>query len=180
MGGKMDKKIIPKILLVVESGSGKNTIQDYLSSLYGYVPLLSYTTRPKRFPEENTHTFITEDEYHRYKKENNIVAYTYYNGNHYFATEQQLKDSDVYIIDVEGIKYLKEHSNIPFIVFYIKVPKSERIKRMRQRGDSEEQIEARIKFDEKSFKKSKDLCDYVIENNNSIYSAAKINQILNN
>ncbi len=177
---KMNKKIIPKILLVGESGSGKNTIQDYLSSLYGYVPLLSYTTRPRRFPEENTHTFITEDEYYHYKIEDNIIAYTYYNGNHYFATEQQLKDSDVYIIDVEGIKYLKEHSNIPFVVFYINVPKSERIKRMRQRGDSEEQIEARIKFDEKSFNKSKDLCDYVIENSNSIYSAAKINQILNN
>ena len=67
----MNKKIIPKILLVGESGSGKNTIQDYLSSLYGYVPLLSYTTRPRRIPEENTHTFITEDEYYHYKIEDN-------------------------------------------------------------------------------------------------------------
>lgn len=172
--------IKPKILIVGESGSGKNTIQDYLTSLYGHKPLLSYTTRPKRFPEENTHTFIDEGEYYRCRAENNIIAYTYYNGNHYFATEHQLKESDVYIIDIEGIKYLKEHSTIPFIVFYIKVPKLKRIERMKQRGDSEQQIKKRIEFDEKAFGKGKDLCNYVFENNNSLYTAAKINKIIKN
>ena len=59
-GEIMNNKIDTKILLVGKSGSGKNTVQDYLVKKYGLKPLLSYTTRAKRYPEEDTHTFITE------------------------------------------------------------------------------------------------------------------------
>ena len=49
----------PRILLVGKSGSGKNTVQDYLVNKYGLKPLVSYTTRAKRYPEEDTHIFIS-------------------------------------------------------------------------------------------------------------------------
>lgn len=167
-----DKKT--KILLVGESGSGKDTVKDFLVNKYNLKPLLSYTTRPKRFKEENTHTFIDLDEYYHCKSKNNIIAETYYNENYYFATEEQLLESDVYVIDFDGIKYLKSHSNIPFIVFYLNVPESERINRMKIRGDSDQEIQARIDFDKKAFKDNRELVDYIITNRNSEISADDI------
>lgn len=154
----------PIILLVGASGSGKNTIQDIMIQKHGLKPLLSYTTRNKRYPEEQTHTFITEKEYNHIKETEKIIAYTYYQNNHYFATEQQLEEADIYIIDIEGIKYLKEHSDLPYIVFYLDVSELERIHRMRHRGDSTQQIQERLKIDRKVFKNNNNLYDYVIEN----------------
>lgn len=164
----------PKILLVGASGSGKNTIQEYLVQKYGLKPLISYSTRIKRYPDECTHTFITEDEYEAIKETSNIIAYTYYQNNHYFATEQQLEESDIYIIDTNGIKYLKEHSDIPFVVFYLDVSELERISRMKNRGDSTKQIQERLAIDRKEFKNSSKLYDYVIENIDSQNTAETI------
>ena len=80
-----NRKPNAKVLLVGKSGSGKNTVQDYLVRKYGLKPLLSYTTRDRRFPEENTHTFITLQEYEGFKQ-TDFIAYTFYNGNHYTAS----------------------------------------------------------------------------------------------
>ena len=46
------------ILLVGRSGSGKSTVADILSRQYGRYILLSYTTRPKRFEQEEGHIFV--------------------------------------------------------------------------------------------------------------------------
>ena len=56
----MNEKII---LLVGKSGSGKTTIAEYLENEYGLQNLKSYTTRNKRYPEENNHVFISYEEY---------------------------------------------------------------------------------------------------------------------
>lgn len=161
----MNKYQKPKILLIGASGSGKNTVQDYLVQKHGLKPLLSYTTRNKRFPEENTHTFVTEKEYETIKQQEKIIAYTYYNGNHYFATEKQLEESDIYIIDTDGIEYLKNHSTIPFITFFLEVSELNRFNRMRDRGDPEADIQERLSYDRKTFTGNKYLYDYTIKNN---------------
>ena len=80
----MIKRKMPVILLIGESGSGKNTVQDNLERLYGCVPLLSYTTRPKRTPDENTHTFVTMEEFEQIVKNETVVAFTNFDGNLYY------------------------------------------------------------------------------------------------
>ena len=45
---------------------------------YQYKPLLSYTTRPKRYPEEEGHIFITKSE--EVPLLQDIVAETYFDG----------------------------------------------------------------------------------------------------
>lgn len=162
----MNKYQTPKLLLVGASGSGKNTVQDYLVQKYGLKPLLSYTTREKRFSDENTHTFIaTEEEYESIIKNEEVLAYTLYNGYHYFATKKQLEESDVYIIDADGVEYLKKYSNIPFVTFYLDVSELERINRMKNRGDSEPNIQERLECDRKAFTTDKHFYDYIIDNN---------------
>lgn len=163
----------PKIVLVGESGSGKNTIQDFLVNKYGLKPLLSYTTREKRFPSENTHTFITNEEYSTFKPED-IIAYTYYANNHYFATLQQFNSSDVYIVDVAGLKCLKEKCKVLFISFYIHVPELIRIERMKNRGDTDESITKRLAIDQQLFSQARDLCDYILVNDDSEQTAERI------
>lgn len=175
----MNNKINTKILLVGKSGSGKNTVQDYLVSKYGLKPLVSYTTRAKRYPEEDTHTFITEQEYEEIKKKEKIIAYTFYNGNHYFATEKQFRESDIYIIDIEGIKYIESLKiNIPYMVIYLDVPEHIRKERMSARNDNQSMIDERIRYDEIAFKDITKYSDNFIYNLDSEKTAEEIAEYL--
>lgn len=92
------------ILLIGKSGSGKN----YLVSALNLKNVISHTTRSIRKNEING-----QDKYFHNIKEVNLeeiknksIAYTFYNNNHYWAEEADLKDKNVYIIDVKGIDYL--------------------------------------------------------------------------
>lgn len=125
------------ILLVGESASGKDSLAKQLEQ-DGYKLLKSYATRPKRTPEENTHIFIQPEEVVKYK--NKIIAFTQIGAYKYFATIDQVYESDIYIIDPAGVNYFKSKlpSDIKPIVIYINVDEQTRIKRARSRGDKEE------------------------------------------
>lgn len=175
----MIKRKMPVILLVGESGSGKNTVQDELEKLYGCVPLLSYTTRPKRTPDESTHTFVTMEEFEQIVKNETVVAFTNFDGNLYCATDKQLEQSDVYIIDVKGLQTLldlkfEKAIDIPFVTVYLQVPEEERIKRMKKRGDSKQAIKQRIEHDRIAFEGVSEICHYTIDNVDSVVTAKMI------
>ena len=65
LGSRCEKGIKQKNIFLVmgESGSGKDTITKELSNKYGLKVLKSYTTRPKRYDDEDTHIFISEEEF---------------------------------------------------------------------------------------------------------------------
>lgn len=173
------KNIKPKqkILLVGKSGSGKNTVQDYLVNKYGLKPLVSYTTRDKRYPEEDTHIFITNKDFLS-KQNDDFIAYTFYNGNHYFATKEQFKESDVYIIDKKGVEYIRSlNIATPYIVVYLDVPDDIRIERMAMRNDSSDMIAERIRYDETVFDGIEDLCNFSISNYDSEKTADAIAEL---
>lgn len=92
------------ILLCGKSGSGKTTIADQLEK-QGLTILQSYTTRPKRSPLEAGHTFVTPDEFAQLKE---ICAFGKFGGYEYGATREQVNQSDVYVIDAQGIEYFKK------------------------------------------------------------------------
>lgn len=161
-----NRKPNAKVLLVGKSGSGKNTVQDYLVKKYGLKPLLSYTTRERRFPEENTHTFITLQEYEEFKQ-TDFIAYTCYNGNHYFATKNQFEEADIYIIDLDGVEYISKLNlglETPYIVIYLDVPEEIRRQRMESRNDDTTAIEERLRYDEDAFREVNRWCNYSIPN----------------
>lgn len=148
--------------LMAYSGAGKTEVAKALEQK-GYSVLQSYTTRSARSEIEWGHTFCSLEEYEQFKENNEIAAYTYFDGNHYFSTKSQLNETDIYVIDPDGITYLKENvKDIEFVVIYLKVDKKTRMKRMFERGDTVDQMLSRINGDGLKFRKKR--FDYQVIN----------------
>ena len=165
------------ILLVGETCCGKDTIASMLEK-DGYKVLKSYTTRPNRTKEKDTHIFIKPEDIYQYK--NNFIAYTKIGDYEYFSTKQQLFNSDIYIIDPNGIKYLKSKiNNIKFVVIYINVDEKERLKRAEQiRKDNKKEIVKRFMAEKHQFDEFKINAgfDYSVKN----YDLEKSYRIIKN
>ena len=162
-------------LVVGESGSGKNAVIKEMCK-NKYTELKSYTTRPKRNENEDTHTFITDEEF---DKLTDICAYTEYNGYRYCATTQQCDENDFYIINPKGIKYFYEHykGEKEPVVVYVYVPTYIRIWRMFKRGDSIKNIIQRVKNDRVEFANCASLANITI-NNYDLHHAVHVLSIM--
>lgn len=178
-----------KIFLVAgRSGSGKDKLVNMMANKYNLKVLKSYTTRPKRQGEGNTHIFISEDEVSKYQGE--IIAETFINGAMYFATQSQLKETDFYIIDPIGINMIRtliddgtliNNDEVELIVIYIYVPESTRYERaVNIRGDSEEVYFQRSLSENAQFTEfeNKAAWDYFIVNTNLSAAWNKMKTIL--
>ena len=155
--------------VVGESGSGKDTIVNYMCNRYGYTKVISNTTRPIRTNDENdklNHIFSNVEQYLQDKENNEVVAETFFNGNVYWATKTQVNNSDFYIIDIKGLKYLQDtYRDRKIITMYVETNEATRRLRMEERGDSEEKIEERIKNDKEAFANAKNQhWDCIIQN----------------
>lgn len=138
----------PLYLFVGPSGSGKTTVVDVLECQYRYKCLQSYTTRAPRCENEYGHIFISDAEFDALI---DIVAYTEYNGYRYCATEELLNDSDLYVVDCDGVETLLDRYNNKerlICIFYFDTTVGTRISRMLDRGDSDMAIVSRLYDDE--------------------------------
>lgn len=126
-----------KMLLIIgRSGSGKSTVARTLSKQYGYNIVESYTTRPQRTDEvfESDHIFIGKNSVKKYKDK--MVAYTKIGENEYFVTEDMLYESDIYVIDPNGLEFLtSQNLDIEFIPVYLYVSTNKQMERLLKRGD---------------------------------------------
>lgn len=120
-------------LVVGETSSGKDTFVNKICEECGYNKLISYATRPRREGEGDTHIFISEDEAKLFVDK--MIAYTRIGEYQYFATIPQLYKSDFYIIDPNGVDYMKfitQYKNINdvrFVTIYINTPQDIRKER---------------------------------------------------
>ena len=84
-----------------------------------FVNVKSYSTRPPRTPDEDTHIFISNEEAADYKDK--MVAYTKIGDYEYFATDEQVQAADIYIIDPNGIEELtKNMPDTEFQIVYVR------------------------------------------------------------
>ena len=136
----------PLYLLVAKSASGKTTVANILEEKYGYKQVQSYTTRKPRYDGEIGHTFVTDKEFDSLGE---IAAYTEYNGYRYATTVEQLKECNVYVIDVPGVEtLLQKNIDRPIVILYFDTTVHTRILRMMDRNDSESAIISRLLQDE--------------------------------
>ena len=181
MSYEKDRKIV--FLVIGRSGCGKDTLVNYMCQKYGLKKLKSYTTRPPRQNEEDTHIFISPEEVQKYQDD--IIAYTKIGEFEYFATKSQLKDINFYIIDPKGVKDLENIPNLKeefsFIKLFIYLPEKERKKRIALRGDSEEAFLKRQEGEKQqfdNFELQTDLFDYAICNMDLIEAQKEFEHIV--
>ena len=181
MSDEKDRKIV--FLVIGRSGCGKDTLVNYMCQKYGLKKLKSYTTRPPRQNEEDTHIFISPEEVQKYQDD--IIAYTKIGEFEYFATKSQLKDINFYIIDPKGVQVLENIPNLKeefsFIKLFIYLPEKERKKRIALRGDSEEAFLKRQEGEKQqfdNFELQTDLFDYAICNMDLIEAQQELEHIV--
>lgn len=144
------------ILLVGKSGSGKTTLAKELHDIYGLRILPSYTERPMRHGEsakDSGHIFVDKSEMDNILSTQNVCAYTEFCGYRYCTTEKWVEQSDIYIIDIDGIREFCHNykgSKQPIIIG-LDIDELSLLRRMLARGDSLENIAERLKNDKKSF-----------------------------
>lgn len=138
----------PLYLFVGRSASGKTTVADILEQKYGFKQVNSYTTRPPRYDGEVGHVFVTEEEF---KALENMVAYTFYDNNHYGTTAEQLDQCTIYVVDIPGVETLLEkyNTNRSIVIIFFDTTVHTRINRMLNRGNPNEFIISRLLQDEK-------------------------------
>lgn len=126
------------LCILGRTSCGKDTLVQKLCERTGLTAITSYTTRPRRENEGNTHIFSTREEYEQMQADGNIAAYTEIAGNIYWTTIDQLYEHSVYIIDYKGIETLRQLNlpNIRLVTIFINTPDNVRKERaLNKRGD---------------------------------------------
>lgn len=138
-------------LIVGESGSGKTSVANKLEEDYGLKQVWSYTTRPQRYEGETGHIFVTDEEFDALGP---LCAYTEYNGYRYGVTDKVVDESDIYVIDPDGVKYMEskyQGRKAAIVPIRLLVNDRDRIGRMLDRGDAPWDIQRRLVTDRKKF-----------------------------
>ena len=163
-----------------ETASGKDTLTKKLCEDTSMKAIVSYTTRPRRTNEGDTHIFVDDSVYEQMK--DNLAAYTEINGFRYWTTIEQIYDNDIYIIDPNGLETLENLGleDIDLCSIYINVPIDIRLERALYRGDSLEDFFSRNKSEMKQFIQMKAAggFDYAISNLNEDKAYAVLKYIV--
>ena len=131
--------------------------------------VISFTTRPRRDNEGDTHIFVGEEDFEQMQNNGVIAAFTQIGQYKYWTTTNQLEDADVYIIDYLGLKTLRKLNlpNIRLVSVFINVPDDIREKRaLNQRKDDKDKFRSRNLAEREQFREmAKNLdFDYSISN----------------
>lgn len=124
----MENKEHVLLCIMGKSACGKDSLVNKLSERTGLKKLISYTTRPPRVDEGDTHIFVSEADYERMQEEGQIAAFTQIGEYKYWATVDQIYEADLYIVDHIGLKKLRELNlpNFRLVSVFINTPDSER------------------------------------------------------
>ena len=184
-------------ILCGASGCGKDYILNYLKLIFGFIPLVSHTTRPMRPNETNgiDYNFVSEDEFKQMLKEYKFIEYRRYNtlvdnkpSIWYYGLSKKPLSFDkqyVVILDIQGTIdfidwYGKEYCNIVLI----KCDDEVRRERAKLRGGYDEfEFNRRLDSDRQVFSIDKvlGLIDYTIENNGTLEDLQlKVKDLLDN
>lgn len=173
----MHKKLV--FLFVGRTASGKSSLARYICETLGMRRVKSLTTRPPRKGEitgYEDHGFVSDEEFDEIIKEG-LVAYTEINGYRYGVTFGELQQSDIYVIDPDGAKYLKDHckNEFKFVEIYFSAPFELAKDRFVERGGTEEEFYSRYNSEDEQFTKYEEAAEYdhLFINNMHFLKAAK-------
>ena len=144
------------VILSAPSGAGKTTLEKLLlKEIPDLVKVITCTTRQPRENEKNgiDYIFLKEEEFKKWINEGKFLEYALVHGRYYGTPKEEVineieKGKDVILtIDVQGAMYIKDNfSNEFFITTIFILPPSidELVKRLKSRGETEEEINRRL------------------------------------
>ncbi len=145
------------ILLIGASASGKTEISKSLGIKYGVTKAITHTTRAPRQGEVYgvDYYFVDEESFEQLAKNGAFVETTLYNDCHYGCSKAEVSDDKVVIIDPNGLKAFLALKDPSIVSFYLEASEKTREKRMKERGDTPENIKKRLQNDSDAFSKDK-------------------------
>ena len=156
----------------MKADHGKTTILNELEKR-GMKKAVNYTTRPRRESEKEKaeYEFITKPQFEEMWEQGKLLQRAEFNGEYYGISIDSLDNNVACIQIVDTVKDVKNRAkelgkNPQILTFYIEVDEQERMRRMKNRGDSISSIQKRIEIDKEKFQHAKEVADYIIPNKN--------------
>ena len=178
------------IALLGASGSGKSTIEHELATHYGFIKIVSYTTRQPREEEENgkDYWFTDNDTFNEVLHRGLFAEYDEYSqGRLYGTLKSDYVDGDkVVVLTPNGFRQLKKNcADEDIFTVLVEASLGTRIKRYIDRCgtdkfnfDDKNEIAARVERDFGMFLGLEKEVDLVIHNDEGTKISDLINQIL--
>ena len=164
----------------MKADHGKTTILNELEKR-GMKKAINYTTRQRRESEKESaeYEFITKPQFEEMWEQGKLLQRAEFNGEYYGISIDSLDNNVACIQIVDTVKDVKNRAkelgkNPQILTFYIAVDEQERMRRMKNRGDTIETIEKRIEIDREKFQNARDVADYIIPNKNVIEAVEDI------
>lgn len=168
--------------LIGHSASGKSSIERSLTE-EGYDRIISHTTRPMRYKEENgvDYFYVSEEEFADLKNTgffSETAQYREWNyGMSLSGVDYENKDY-IAVVTVHGYaELLKEVGKENIVSIFVTADERLRMHRLLDRGDDIDEIMRRIKNDRIDFQGIEDICDYVVDNNSYTIEEIKLQVI---
>lgn len=145
------------------SGVGKTSVINKLIKKSSFYYPKIYTTRPTRDEIVDGKIHISDYEYE--KLQNKVVEFMY-NYQKYVITNSEIQKADILDLAPSGIKSFKKNyiGNKKIIIIYLWIDECERIKRMKKRGENEENIYSRLQYEKIEYQNIEEYVDYTIKN----------------
>lgn len=107
--------------IVGASATGKSTIVKKICEDFHLEETKSRTERPRRWPHEDTHMFVSPAQADREYNSADVLCKTVVSGCRYYALPEDLRD--FYIIDAKGIQDIKAtQQNFKYKIVLLKTP----------------------------------------------------------
>lgn len=159
------------------SRAGKDTIAKKLKEVFGLSFVCTCTDRPMRNYETNgkEHWFFTREEFDHLLETEETMFFTeivneeekakdpHYHGVRYVTRKKDLPDRAIWILDIHGIRELKE-SGIPCFTILVKASEEHRRKQALENGISEDVFEKRWKDEKEQFEDAEVMFDTILIN----------------
>ncbi len=165
------------IILIGESGSGKDSIQKELVDHFGFHKIVTYTTRPPRAGEVDgeTYHFISDEKFEEMNNKLMFGETAEYRGWKYASAIEDYNDSAVIILTPHGLRKIKKMPlPLHIVSIYVDVPRRERLIRILKRGDDIEEAYRRSLSDVGMFDGIADEVDFVVNNSSNVCTSPRI------
>jgi guanylate kinase len=173
------------LILVITGpgGVGKGTVVRRLLELEPSLWLSqSWTTRPRRPGEpEDAYVFVSRDEFEARAAEGGFIEWAEVVPGQLSGTPEPHPPPGrglLLEINVEGARQIKQLHKDAVVVLIVAPSVEEQEARMRRRGDSEEQIAARLALGKEEERLGRELADAVVVNDNVDRAARQVAGIL--